>query len=69
MTSLAVEASTPAVFSKVTLSNTLTSAQAEAAGNTHNIVVNAYGIQADNLGTSDPSAVLALFNRDRSTNP
>ena len=69
MTSLAVGASTPAVFSKVTLSNTLTSAQAEAAGNTHNIVVNAYGIQADNLGTSDPSAVLALFNRDRSTNP
>ncbi len=72
MTSLAVGSSTPAVFSSVTLDSTLTSAQAESAGKTHNIVVNAYGIQADNLGTAEPSAVLALFNRDKTsttTNP
>ena len=61
MTSLAVGSSTPAVFSSVTLNNTLTSAQAESAGDTHNIVVNAYGIQTDNLSVSTPSAIYALF--------
>ena len=61
MTSLAAEATTStAVFSNVTLVSTLTSAQAATAPATPNIVINAYGIQTDNVGTT-PSAVWANF--------
>jgi predicted ribosomally synthesized peptide with SipW-like signal peptide len=59
MTSLAAEATTStAVFSEVTLAPTLTAAQKATASATPNIVVNAYGIQTDNVGTT-PSAVWA----------
>ena len=60
MTSLAANASTSAVFSSVTLKSTLTAAQKATAGTT-NIVVNAYGIQIDNLGVTTPTAIYALF--------
>ena len=49
--------STP-VFSNVTLAPTLTAAQKATASATPNIVVNAYGIQIDNVGTT-PSEVWA----------
>ncbi|HBC85132.1 MAG TPA: hypothetical protein DCZ30_07070 [Clostridiales bacterium] len=60
MTSLAASASTPAVFSSVTLAPTLTAAQKATAGTT-NIVVNAYGIQTDSLSVSAPTDIYALF--------
>ena len=57
MTSLAASATTStAVFSEVTLAPTLTAAQKDTASATPNIVINAYGIQTDNVGTT-PSAV------------
>lgn len=63
MTSLAANATTTnAVFSSVTLAPSLTSAQKTTASATPNIVVNAYGIQVDNLSTSTPSGIFALFN-------
>ena len=64
MTSLAASPSTPKtttstpVFSKVKLDEDLTAAQKDTASATPNIVINAYGIQADNVGTT-PSAVWA----------
>ena len=59
MTSLAASATTStAVFSEVTLAPTLTAAQKDTASATPNIVINAYGIQTDNVGTT-PSAVWA----------
>ncbi|MBR3134406.1 MAG: SipW-dependent-type signal peptide-containing protein [Clostridia bacterium] len=61
MTSLAAEASTPAVFATVTLDDDLTAAQKATASATTNIVVNAYGIQIDNLGVTAPSAIFDLF--------
>lgn len=60
MTSLAANTSTSAVFSSVTLKSTLTATQKATAGTT-NIVVNAYGIQIDNLGVTTPTAIYALF--------
>lgn len=64
MTSLAASPSTPKtttstpVFSKVKLDEDLTAAQKDTASATPNIVINAYGIQTDNVGTT-PSAVWA----------
>lgn len=59
MTSLAAGATTTtAVFSSVTLDPDLTVEQAETAPSATDIVVNAYGIQTDNVGTT-PSAVWA----------
>ena len=64
MTTLAKEASTPAVFTTVTLDKDLTATQKATASTTPNIVVNAYGIQIDNLGTPTPSpaTIYGLFN-------
>lgn len=51
------------VFSSVTLEPTLTAAQKATAPSTTNIVVNAYGIQTDGLGSaSTPTAIYALFH-------
>jgi len=61
MTSLAANATTPAVFTSVTYKTTITSAQAATASATPNVVVNAYGIQTDSLGVTAPSAIFALF--------
>lgn len=61
MTSLAANASTPAVFSSVTLVDTLTSAQKDTAPSNTNIVVNAYGIQTTELGVTTPSDIFDLF--------
>lgn len=60
MTPLAASTSTSAVFSSVTLKSTLTATQKATAGTT-NIVVNAYGIQIDNLGVTTPTNIYALF--------
>lgn len=60
MTPLAASTSTSAVFSSVTLKSTLTATQKATAGTT-NIVVNAYGIQIDNLGVTTPTDIYALF--------
>ena len=63
MTSLAANTTTTnAVFNSVTLAPTLTSAQKTTAPAIPNIVVNAYGIQIDNLSASTPSGIFALFN-------
>ena len=62
MTSLAASPATPKtttstpVFSKVKLDEDLTADQKATASATPNIVINAYGIQTDNVGTT-PSAV------------
>lgn len=63
MTSLAANTTTSsAVFNSVTLVSTLTAAQKATANSTTNIVVNAYGIQTDGLGTATtPSAIFDLF--------
>jgi hypothetical protein len=62
MTSLpATTATTVPVFSSVTLEPTLTVAQKNTAGTT-NVIVNAYGIQTDGLGTTTPSSIFALFS-------
>ncbi len=55
MTSLAAEASTPAVFSSVTLKSTLTAEQAATAPTNPDIKVNAYGIQVDGFSETAPS--------------
>lgn len=60
MTSLAANTSTSAVFSSVTLKSTLTATQNATTGTT-NIVVNAYGIQTDNLSVSAPTDIYCLF--------
>ncbi len=61
MTSLAKDASTPAVFDEVTVPTTLTQEQAATASNTPNIVVFVKGIQAEGLSSTAPGAVYALF--------
>ena len=64
MTSLAASPSTPKtttatpVFSKVKLDEDLTADQKATASATPNIIINAYGIQTDNVGTT-PAAVWA----------
>ncbi len=62
MTSLAPSTSTTAVFSSVTVAPTLTQAQYNTASATPNIVVNAYGIQTENLGVSTPAGIYAMFH-------
>lgn len=62
MTSLAANASTPALFNKVELEPTLTATQKATTTNTGtNIVVNAYGIQTDNLNSTDPVTIFGNF--------
>ena len=61
MTELAASASTPALFSEVTVVN-LTNEEAQAIGTEEqNMVVRAYGIQSKNVGTT-PVAVWGNFN-------
>lgn len=61
MTSLAANTTTSTpVFSTVTLAPTLTSAQKATAPINTNIIVNGYGIQIDNLGSSDPMTIYGL---------
>lgn len=64
MTSLAANTDTTTpVFSSVTLKPSLTYAQQQTAPATTNIVVNAYGIQTDGLGTNTtPTAIYGLFS-------
>lgn len=60
MTRLAVGSITStAVFNEVTVAPTLTNTQAGSVATT-DIVVNAYGIQADNLTETAPSAIFTL---------
>ena len=62
MTSLTADTTTStAVFSQVTLAPSLTDTQKATASATPNIVVNAYGIQIDNLGVTAPADIYALF--------
>lgn len=65
MTTLAANTSTTtSVFDSVTLEPTLTAEQ-KATVTSSNIVVNAYGIQTDGLGTnSTPSQIFALFSNN-----
>ncbi len=68
MTSLAAGATTSApVFNSVTVAPTLTSAEADTASATPNIVVNAYGIQTKNLGVTAPADIFALFTPSTAT--
>ncbi len=61
MSQLNAEATTTtSVFSSVTLAPTLTKQQQLTAGETTNIIVNAYGIQTDNLGTTAPTEIYNL---------
>ena len=67
MTTLAASPSTPKtttstpVFSKVLLEPSLTVAQKATASATPNIIVNAYGIQTDNLSSNTPSEIFDMF--------
>ena len=61
MTTLAANGTTATpVFSKVLLDPNLTADQKADIQNS-DIVVNAYGIQTDNLSSSVPSDIFALF--------
>ena len=63
MTSLAANSTTTtAVFNSVTLAPTLTAAQKATAPTPTDIVVNAYGIQTDNVGTT-PTQVWTNLNQ------
>ena len=63
MTELAKETTTTTpVFDDITLTATLTKEQKSTASATPNIIVNAYGIQAENLGTTTPSVIYDLVN-------
>ena len=63
MTELAASASTPAIFTTVTMAD-ITSKQAESVNATPNVVIDAYGIQTKNLGVTSPSDIFALFNNN-----
>ena len=60
MTSLAKEATTTPVFTTVTLAPTLTAEQKATAPSNTNIVVNGYGIQIDNLGSTNPNTIYGM---------
>ena len=61
MTTLAASSTTStAVFSNVTVAPTLTKTQKDTASTT-DIVVNAYGIQTDNLGVTAPADIYNLI--------
>ena len=67
MTELAASPSTPKtstapVFTSVTLEPTLTAEQKATAPTSTNIVVNAYGIQVDNLGVTSPTDIYDIVN-------
>ena len=63
MTSLAADATTPALFNSVKVDETLTYSEAATAPATPNIDIVGYGIQVDGLGTATtPSAIYGLFN-------
>jgi predicted ribosomally synthesized peptide with SipW-like signal peptide len=65
MTTLAANATTGALFDKVTLVPTLTATQKGTAPANPNIDVKAYGIQIDNLGDADtPTEIFALFGNN-----
>ena len=51
-----------AVFDQVTLKSSLTKEQKETASATPDIIVNAYGIQIDNLGTTVPAEIYNIVN-------
>ena len=61
-TSASEKTKTPPVFTSVTLEPTLTAEQKATAPSSTNIVVNAYGIQIDNLGTTSPTAIYDIVN-------
>jgi len=61
MTSLAKNASTPAVFNEVTLVN-LTNAEAALATGNLNMIITGYGIQAEGLSSTDPTAIFGNFS-------
>jgi len=62
MTELAKGATTPTLFDSVTLAPTLTHAQKATAPATTDIVITGYGIQTDNLSSTNPATIFALFN-------
>ncbi len=62
MTELAKSATTPTLFDSVTLAPTLTHAQKATAPATTDIVITGYGIQTDNLSSTNPATIFALFN-------
>ncbi len=64
MTSLAASATTPDLFTSVTLKSDLTAVQAKTASATPNIVINAYGIQTDALSVTAPADIFALFTNN-----
>ena len=60
MTELAASASTPALFTTVTVAN-ITGAQAGTVSATPNVVINAYGIQTKGLSVTAPADIFGLF--------
>lgn len=63
MTTLQTSTSTStAVFNSVTLPSTLTASQRATVSSEPNIDIKAYAIQTDNLNTSIPSEIFALFS-------
>ena len=60
MTELAASASTPALFTTVTVAN-ITGAQAGTVSASPNVVINAYGIQTKGLSVTAPADIFGLF--------
>ena len=62
MTTLAKETAAPALFTQVTVAN-LTNAEQQSIGTSNlNMVITGYGIQADGLASTAPTAVWGNFN-------
>ena len=59
--SLAAGASTSNLFESVNVAESLTAEQADTIV-TPNIVINAYGIQTDNLGSKTPAQIFEIFD-------
>ena len=65
MTTLNAETTTlTPVFNQVTLAQTLTDEQRQTANETTNIEVNAYGVQVDNLETTNPAEIYGIVNSE-----
>ena len=65
MTTLNAETTTSTpVFNQVTLAPTLTDEQRQTANETTNIEVNAYGVQVDNLETTNPAEIYGIVNSE-----
>ena len=63
MTTLNAETTTSTpVFNQVILAPTLTDQQRQTASPTPNIDINVYGIQIDNLGTTNPAEIYNIVN-------